>query len=224
MLNLPKVIYLYDEGVRRVNLPQLKKNIVDNFGKIKICLIKLRKEVVKRRGLLFDFIETEKAFVKLLYATFKNSCHIILTPKLFATFDEQKKLHIRPVIFSYPPVISIPGIVEGPAKPKKYYRYKQRLTQLGIWQVEEPSIKKKFKERFIDYEDKRLTEVLKGYIAQALFFYIMDEPFCKEKFCRLYNAHWQEDLIYAQITSGKFCSKHEAILKNIREKVNAYDH
>ena len=145
----------------------------------------------------------------------KDACHIILSPKIFATLDENKRLHIRAAIFGFPSVISTSGIVEGPAKPKDYYIYKQKYTQLGIWNIEEAKLKRKFKGRFIDYEDKRMNEVLKGYIAQALFFYITGEPFCNKKDCRLFNAHWQEDLIYSQIKRGRFCRSHKAILKKI---------
>jgi len=181
---------------------------------------------VQARGLLFDFIGTQKKFECIKYAKAKNTCHVILTPKLFATFDEplpcahgrgeQKRLHIRSAIFGFPSVISTSGIVEGPAKPKEYYLYKQKYAQLGIWDREEAKIKQKFKGRFIDYDDKRMNEVLKGYTAQSLFFYITGEPFCKQKICRLYNAHWQEELIDSQIKSHKFCLKHKKTLKQIR--------
>ena len=79
--------------------------------------------------------------------------------------------------------------------------------------------KGKFKGKFIDYKDRRSNEVLKGYIAQALFFHITGEPFCSQKNCRLYNAHWQEDLIFSQIKSGEFCAKHRKVLSKIKEAV-----
>lgn len=170
------------------------------------------------QGLLFDFIATQKAFQIYKYPAYKDACHIIITAKLFATYDAQKKIHIRDAIFGFPSVLSTSGIVEGPAKPKEYYLYKQKYTQLGIWDMEEPKLKKKFKGRFIDYQDKRITEVLKGLIAQAIFFYITGEPFCKDKACRLFNAHWQEELIYAQLESGKFCNRHKRALEEIRKK------
>jgi hypothetical protein len=113
-------------------------------------------------------------------------------------------------------VISTAGIVEGPAKPKEYYLYKQKYSRLGTWEIEQDKIKNKFRSRFIDYQDKRMNEVIKGYIAQALFFYINGESFCKNKGCRLFNAHWQEDLIYAQIKIGEFCNRHRRILNKIK--------
>ena len=216
LFGIPKSIYLYNEGIKGIDSIELKKFIRDNFGKIKIQLVKLKEKVVHTRGLLFDFIGTQIAFSALGYSEIKDSCHIILTSKIFATLDEYKKPHIRASIYSFPSIISTSGIVEGPAKPKEYYIYKQKYTQLGIWDREQSKIRKKFKGRFIDYQDKRMTETLKGYLAQALFFYIIGEPFCKEKSCRLFNAHWQEDLICSQIKSGRFCKEHKGVLKKIK--------
>lgn len=172
---------------------------------------------MQTHGLLFDFLSTQKTFSTDTDSKAKDTCHIILSQKLFTTLDEQKKPHIRAAVFGYPSILSTSGIVEGPAKPKEYYIYKQKYTQLGIWDREEKKIKQKFKGRFIDYQDKRLTQVLKGYLAQALYFYIMEEPFCKTKSCRLFNAHWQEELIYSQIKWRGFCRAHKKMLKKIKD-------
>jgi hypothetical protein len=214
-INIPRAIYLYDGGIKDLNFKRMRSFIKDNFGDISIRLIELKKEAVKTRGLLFDFINTKKAFDSLKYARAEDACHILLTNKLFATLNEDKRPHIRAAIFGYPSIISASGIVEGPAKPREYYLYKQKYTRLGVWEIEEPRLKEKFKGRFIDYQDKRMSEVLKGYVSQALFFYITGEPFCPDKSCRLYNAHWQEDLIYSQIKSGEFCAVHKKILLDI---------
>jgi hypothetical protein len=97
-------------------------------------------------------------------------------------------------------------VVEAPAKPRDFY-LKQQLGASLL------TLKEEFKGKFIDYNDLRLTEVMKGYVMQALFFHITGNPFCKNKNCRLYNAHWQEDLIQAQLTSkNDFCAQHEKIL------------
>lgn len=212
LFGIPTHIYLYNEGIKGVDFIRLKNFIHKFFGDIKVNIVKLKNKAVVTSGLIFDFITTKKVFDTFKYAKLKNARHIILTPRLFATYDEQKKLHIRAAVFGFPSVISTSGIVEGPAKPKEYYLYKQKYSQLGIWDVEEARLKKKFKGRFIDYGDKRMTEVVKGYISQAIFFYISGEPFCRNKKCRLYNAHWQSDLIYSQIKSGKFCLQHNRLL------------
>jgi hypothetical protein len=70
-----------------------------------------------------------------------------------------------------------------------------------------------FRGRFIDYEDERLKEVAKGYAMQAIFYNLIGAPFCKDRGCRLYNAHWQEELIFAQLGAGyEFCESHTRLL------------
>lgn len=219
MIDIPKAVYLYDEGITGLKFKEIKDFLEENFGRIKVRLIKLKKKVVRASGLLLDLIKTQKEFLKLSHSKDKDACHIILTEKLFATLDTDNRPHIRAGIYGYPSIISASGIVEGPAKPKEYYRYKQRFTGLGVWDLEEPKLKMRFKGAFIDYRDSRMNEVLKGYLAQALFFYITGEPFCEKRACRLFNAHWQGDLIRAQVKERKFCAFHKRVLSNIRQKM-----
>lgn len=213
--NVPKSIYLYDEGVEGIDFKKIKDFIAKNFGKIPVHIVRLRHKAVEAHGLMLNLAGTERAFTKLEFARKKESCHIIFTSKLFATPDEFGRPHIRASIYGSPSIISASGIVEGPAKPKEYYQYKQKYTRLGIWQIEEPEIRKKFKGEFIDYNDKQLSGVLNGYIAQALFYFITGDPFCTKKACRLYNSHWQKDLVYSQIKKARFCAFHKSILKHL---------
>lgn len=215
-VNIPQVIYLYNENLKGINFSELKSFINNNFAKIPLKIINPEKSLVQTRGILFDPIKTEQSFHKTAFKH-EDACCIILTDRLFATYDEDKKLHIRASIYSFPSIISLSGIVEGPAKPKEYYVYKDKFSKLGVWPMEELKIKKKFQSHFIDYEDKRMTEVLKGYISQAVFFYLTGQPFCRDKRCRLFNAHWQEDLIYSQIKIGKFCAFHKRILNSLEK-------
>lgn len=218
-INIPKAVYLYDEGIKGLELKEVKDFLEENFGRIKVRLIKLKNKVVSTSGLFLDLIKTQKEFSRLPYSKDKDACHIILTEKLFATLDKDNRPHIRASIYTYPSIISTSGIVEGPAKPREYYRYKQRFMQLGAWDMEEQKLKRKFKGEFIDYQDRRMAEVLKGYIAQGLFFYMTGEPFCEKKDCRLFNAHWQEDLIYAQVKKGRFCPSHKKVLNRISQEL-----
>lgn len=215
--HIPQVIYLYTEGIKNLNFKSLQTFAQKNFSKIPLHLFKLKEKVIQTQGIIFDFLNTCLAFEKLKTAKDTSTCQIILTDRLFATYDERNQLHLRAAIFGFPSVISTSGIVEGPAKPREFYLYKQKYSQLGIWEIEEAKLKKKFKGRFIDYQDRRMTGVLKGYIAQGVFFYLTGEPFCKNKNCRLFNAHWQKDLIYSQIKSGKFCNRHKEILNKIKK-------
>jgi hypothetical protein len=136
--------------------------------------------------------------------------HIIFTSLLTCTFsedDDDWRYHGRAIICGTPSIVSTTGIVEALAKPREFY-----LSQLGGMvssAADISSLKKKFAGRFIDYDDDaRITAASINYALQAVFFFITGgEPFCNNKDCRLYNAHWQEDLIHT-IEKGTLCSHH----------------
>lgn len=218
IFNIPDVVYFYNEGTKNIDFEELKNFIIETFGILDIKTIKIKQKIICINGIVLNLPCTLKNFDKLSYSKIKNACHIIITDKIFASLDEFNKPHIRAAIFSYPSIISLSGIVEGPAKPKEFYIYKQRYMLMKIWDFKENAVKEKFKNRFIDYQDKRMQEILKGYISQALFFYVLEEPFCSFKFCRAYNSHWQQELIYSQIKSGRFCSYHKKIIKEIKNR------
>jgi len=146
--------------------------------------------------------------------------HILLTDRLFGTFDENDlKYHARVIICGYPSLISTSGVVEAPAKPKEFYMLKRKYAAMGFENLPIEAVKKMFTEQFIDYDDLRLTEVLKGYVFQALFFHMTFEPFCDDMNCRLYNAHWQSDLLRAQLNSTyEFCREHTKIIEMISSR------
>ncbi|MDE1725224.1 MAG: hypothetical protein KGH76_04940 [Thaumarchaeota archaeon] len=140
--------------------------------------------------------------------------HLIITTKLGCTYDySDYRYHGRSVICSNPAIISTTGIIEAPAKPREYYMLLQQKMALGL---NLDALKEQFKGRFLEYHDKRLDTIIRGYALQAIFYYITLDPFCQSKECILYNAHWQEDLIHAQTKSGKLCELHKKILEEIR--------
>ena len=56
--------------------------------------------------------------------------HLVFEDNLVCTYDEiDKRYHARPIICGSPSIISIPSIIEGPARPKGYY-FKQMLKDL----------------------------------------------------------------------------------------------
>jgi hypothetical protein len=131
-----------------------------------------------------------------------------------ATWDDSnRRYHIRTSLYGIPSLISTTGIVEAPAKPREYYLLKSQYERLGKDLAE---LKACFEGRFIDYGDERLTEITKGYAMQAIFYALTGNPFCEDKGCRLYNAHWQEELIWAQLESGyEFCPRHTEFLNGL---------
>ncbi len=170
-------------------------------------------------GILYDGFHLHKVLHEIVP---KEECslefaHIFITNRLFATWDEgEKRYHLRTSIYGIPSIISTTGLIEAPARPRDYYLLKQQYERLGRDLLE---VKERFKGRFIDYEDERLTEVAKGYAMQAAFYSLTGDPFCKDKGCMLYNAHWQEELIFAQLESQyEFCGQHTRILDSLGRK------
>jgi hypothetical protein len=142
-----------------------------------------------------------------------DHCAILFTNQLFVTWDRKdSRYHARTSLYGFPNLISLPGLVEAPAKPRAFYIKKR----MGV-SVEE--LKEEFEGRFIDYGDSRITEVMKGYAMQALFFHLSGEPFCEDPNCRLFNSHWQEEVLHSQLDSPyEFCPRHETILKGLRKE------
>ncbi len=170
-------------------------------------------------GVLYDGFKLQALFRELIPPDELTGeiIHIIFTNRIFATFDEaDRRYHARVIICGYPSIISTSGIVEAPAKPKEFYRLKQNCINTGQSELAIDELKKQFQDRFIDYNDARLTEVMKGYVSQALFYTLTGEPFCKDAGCRLFNAHWQEELIHAQFSDPEFCEKHQNLLDQFR--------
>lgn len=142
--------------------------------------------------------------------------HLVLTSRLLATYDsDDRRYHARAIILGYPAIISATGIVEAPAKPREYYLQRRILGEDAI---AEAQLREKLRQKIIDYDDPRIGEVLKGYALQALFYQLFGEAFCENKRCRLYNAHWQEELIEAQFSQPELCQRHEDMLREWKEK------
>jgi hypothetical protein len=141
-----------------------------------------------------------------------DHCALLFTNQLFVTWDRKdSRYHARTSLYGFPNLISLPGLVEAPAKPRAFYIKKR----MGV-SVEE--LKEEFEGQFIDYGDSRITEVMKGYAMQALFFHLSGEPFCEDPNCRLFNSHWQEEVLHSQLDSPyEFCRRHETILEGLRK-------
>ena len=167
--------------------------------------------------ILYDGFEFQKIISKFIPVDESNQdvLSIIFTNKLTCTFDESdSRYHARALIGTNPAIISTTGIIEAPAKPKEYYL--ELMTNFSEENIEK--IKEKYKGEFLEYNDPRLSEVVESYLLQMIMYYETGDAFCEEKECRLYNAHWQKDLLYTQL-SKKFCKKHEKSFKEITSHV-----
>lgn len=166
-------------------------------------------------GVLYDGFRLQRLFSELMPQAERplSFVHIFFTNRLFATWEADKRYHARTSVYGFPSIVSTAGLVEAPAKPREYYRLKQQYEMAGRDLTE---LNEKFSERCIDYGDERLTRVMKGYTMQAVFYALTGDAFCEDKGCKLYNAHWQEELIFAQLESRyEFCECHSRVLDSL---------
>ncbi|KXA91972.1 hypothetical protein AKJ63_00190 [candidate division MSBL1 archaeon SCGC-AAA259D18] len=202
--------------VKSVESPEKNSNPL--YGEIKYEEGLIENPSKDVSGVMYDGHLLSRIYHRLLpeEETDASHLHIIFTKRLFGTWGEKGgRYHARVSLYSYPTLISTSGIVEAPAKPKEFYREKRQLASLGDTGGTIERLKEKFEGRFIDYDDERLTEVMKGYVMQALFYHLRSDPFCEKECCRLYNAHWQEEVIRAQLDPPEFCEKHRKILEEL---------
>ena len=164
-------------------------------------------------GILYEGVWYQKIVSEIIHqGKFDfNRCTILFTNQLFGTWGRgDLRYHARVSLYAFPNLISTTGLVEAPAKPKGFYLKKQMGVSVELLEEE-------YQGRFLDHGDVRMTEVLKGYAMQALFFHLSGEPFCQDPDCRLFNSHWQEEVLHAQMDGQyEFCPRHEAMLKKLR--------
>jgi len=197
---------------RIFNAKKQKSNDAPFYHEIEVEKNFLKAPEKKVSGMLYDGLFLKNVCYELIPKSEKKLgfAHIIFLNRLFATFEENDRYHARAIILGFPSLISAQGIVEAPAKPKEYY-----LIKTGSPQMPPEVLKSRFEGRFLDYGDERLTEAAKGYALQAIFYQLFGEAFCENKSCRLYNAHYQEELINVQLKKRKheLCKKHASMLK-----------
>jgi hypothetical protein len=165
--------------------------------------------------IMYDGFQLQKILTDLISEKeYEESIfHVFFTNKLTCTYDySDYRYHGRAMIGSNPAIISTTGIIEAPAKPRKYYYDLMTNFTQGI-NVE--SIKQKYKGTYLEYHDSRLSKIIEGYLLQGIFYYETGEPFCDDSECRLFNAHWQKDLLHSQLEKSELCQNHQTILKNI---------
>lgn len=198
--NLETSNHTKDPGIGQPNSIEIDKENFQNDSKEPMMydgfiLQKIYQEILKNKSLELDL----------------SNLFIIITDKLICTFEETDwRYHARYIILGNPTIISTSGILEGPAKPKDYYL---KLVHFPP----DPEISKKldeqYKGRFIAYNDWMINEIIESLVIQSLYFFKEGEAFCEDTNCRLFNSHWQEDLMRLS-KSKTLCKKHTYMLRN----------
>lgn len=145
-----------------------------------------------------------------------SKINIMITDKLLCTFDETDwRYHARSLICGNPTLISTSGIVEGIAKPRDYY-YKLYFFKEELNIVDE--LKKEYNGQFINYNDPRINDVIEGLVLQSIFYFINSgDPFCGDRNCRFFNAHFQDDIIRVNIKEKRICHRHKILINKYNQ-------
>ena len=205
ILNTRKPFDLYTPSIEEI---EFEKNSCKDTSKIKNII-------------MYDGFEFQKIVSNLIsdQEVSGDYFHLAFTNKLICTYDSNDyRYHGRAIICANPSIISTTGIIEAPAKPRGYYMDLISKIALGL-NLE--SIKKKYQGTYLEYHDERISKVVEGYCMQAIFYYLTGEPFCEHQECRLYNPHWQKELLRSQIEIGKLCEKHQKILDKLVLDLNS---
>jgi len=194
-------------------------------GEVDFELRRLRGQDVRAFGYLYDGGKIAAAYADLIDPAEADDLDIVFTNQLVGTWDVgDRRFHARTIVCSSPVLISTSGLVEAPARPREYYLLRQRYTSLGLSDAAEIDLGPRMAEICLFHDDPKLTEVAKGYALQAVFYHFTGEPFCSDPGCRLFNAHWQKDMLYAQLGSPyDLCPAHEAELAALRERICTAD-
>ena len=149
-----------------------------------------------------------------------DQLHIIFTNQLIGTWDPaDRRYHARTVLCGSPSIISISGLVEAPARSPEYYFALRGAEAIGLGKESKLELADSFADDCLSYDDQRMTEVVKGYAMQAIAYRLSGDAFCSDPKCRLFNAHWQRELLKAQLGEGPdFCSEHEGFFQRLSKE------
>lgn len=170
-------------------------------------------------GILYDATEFSHLCAGLLPPgeTGLDQVHIVITNQLIGTWENaDRRYHARTVFCGSPSIVSLSGLMEAPAKSPAYYIARRGAESLGLSEENKLELADSFADDCLSMDDSRLTEVVKGYVMQALVYRIEGEAFCGEPGCRLFNAHWQRELLEAQLgDANEYCPKHEEFFRHL---------
>ena len=160
-------------------------------------------------GVAYDGVELQRLAFNVLPRAERHLCalHIWITERLVATWDEDdRRYHARVSLYGFPAILSTSGMVEAPAREREHYLARRLGVPMSVAGAPDAP-------DHLRHEDPRTADVAKGYAMQAVFYALTGEPFCDEAGCRLFNAHWQSEMLAAQLHGSEFCPRHAQMLE-----------
>jgi len=162
-------------------------------------------------GVLYDGLQVQRALNAAPPAEERGleTLHVPIVDRAIGTWgDHDGRWHKRVTVLGQPALVSVPGLYEAPAKPEEYYKEKQRHALLSGDAPPREVLENQVEGDFLIEDDPRTTDALCGYVLGAYHYLQTGEAFCDREGCRLFNAHYHEDLIDAQLREPAFCREH----------------
>lgn len=169
-------------------------------------------------GIMYDGFEFLELMRELEKGT-EGEIIILITDRFIGTYSEEDmRYHLRySVMGGRWNIISLNGFIHAPAKPKEYY-IAYRMAGDRADDLFKKDLEDVFGERILRKGDKRVNEVLKSAVFQVIFYALRGESFCEVLGCRLYNPHWQDELVVSMIKGRKevgLCEKHRKMFREM---------
>jgi hypothetical protein len=127
---------------------------------------------------------------------------VVLTDRLVGTYED--RYHVRFLVTGHPTIVSPPGFIDGPARDRAFYMAKQALGSAH-------DANEVVDDDHLTRGDERIPTCVASAILQTVAYDQTGDPFCEDDTCRLFNPHWQKDLIGSMATTN-LCEEHEALL------------
>ncbi len=190
-------------------------------GEVEYELRRLANPDGQAYGLLYDagaMLEVYRGFLPEMEARRQDTLHVIFTNQLIGNWDAaDKRYHARTVICSSPSIISLSGLVEAPAREPGYYLARRSSEALGFQEEAKMELARFFAGDYLTFDDSRMTEAAKGYVMAAASYRMTGEAFCADPDCGLFNAHWQRELIRAQLGGPyEYCEPHSRVFRQCK--------
>ncbi len=157
------------------------------------------------RRLLYDGQWLVRIYHRLLWnaeGSLSGVVPLVFTGRLLVTWGE-RRYHARVLVGDEIVLLSTVGLIEGPARPREYYIAKAVLGGREGWETIADEM---FEGRYLRHDDPLVTEAMKSYALQALFYAAFGQAFCEDEGCCLYNSHWQEEVLRVQV-GGTLCER-----------------
>src|SRR6056297_3257704 len=126
-------------------------------------------------GVLYDGLAVQRAFNAAVPVNESplSTVHVILLDRAIGTWGEHDgRWHKRVTVLGQPAIVSVPGLYEAPAKPEAYYKERQRHAMLSGDAPPREVLENQVNGDFLLDDDPQTTDALKGYVLQAVHYFL----------------------------------------------------